>query len=88
MNILILVKYVDRATAEAKKYVQVKDKGFYMGPDFTTKNPMGGRESVRIESKKQYQVGSLIVLDLAHKPNSTCGVWPAFWTFGPDWPNR
>lgn len=40
-----------------------------------------GRKSVRLTSKNTYNHG-LFILDLAHMPNSACGVWPAFWTFG------
>lgn len=40
-----------------------------------------GRPSIRLTSQKQYNHG-LFVLDLAHMPNSACGVWPAWWTFG------
>ncbi|KAF7191954.1 Endo-1,3(4)-beta-glucanase [Pseudocercospora fuligena] len=45
-----------------------------------------GRSSVRIESKKTYDHG-LLVIDLDHMPGSICGVWPAFWSYGPSWPN-
>ncbi|GIZ42660.1 hypothetical protein CKM354_000591900 [Cercospora kikuchii] len=46
-----------------------------------------GRPSVRIESKKKFYKG-LIVVDVDHMPASICGVWPAFWTYGPDWPKN
>lgn len=45
-----------------------------------------GRPSVRIESKKTYQ-GGLFISDIQHMPGSICGVWPAFWTVGSNWPN-
>eukprot|EP00727_Mastigamoeba_balamuthi_P000461 m51a1_g10411 putative endo- -beta-glucanase (469) ;mRNA; f:65802-67434 len=44
-----------------------------------------GRGSVRIESKSVYNTG-LFVLDLNHMPTG-CATWPAFWMFGPNWPN-
>lgn len=50
-----------------------------MGVDYWTKNPTNGRASVRIETKSTYQYG-LFIVDLAHMPSSTCGLWPAFWT--------
>ncbi|KAF2211795.1 glycoside hydrolase family 16 protein [Cercospora zeae-maydis SCOH1-5] len=46
-----------------------------------------GRPSVRIESKKKFYRG-LIVVDVDHMPGSICGVWPAFWTYGPHWPRN
>jgi len=42
------------------------------------------RPSVRITSTTQYNTG-LFILDLNHAPWG-CGVWPAFWTAGPNWP--
>ncbi|KAM0277691.1 hypothetical protein ACHAQH_005634 [Verticillium albo-atrum] len=45
-----------------------------------------GRPSVRLESKQAYNHG-LFIGDFAHMPPSVCGLWPAFWMYGPDWPN-
>ncbi|KAJ0289709.1 hypothetical protein COL940_001351 [Colletotrichum noveboracense] len=44
-----------------------------------------GRPSVRLESKQVYN-GGLFIGDFAHMPPSVCGLWPAFWMYGPDWP--
>ncbi|OHW91443.1 mixed-linked glucanase [Colletotrichum incanum] len=46
-----------------------------------------GRPSVRLESKRQYNHG-LFIGDFAHMPPSVCGLWPAFWMYGPDWPRN
>ncbi|KAH7326159.1 hypothetical protein B0I35DRAFT_508421 [Stachybotrys elegans] len=45
-----------------------------------------GRDSVRIESKARFNHG-LLVSRFTHLPEAQCGVWPAVWTFGQDWPN-
>lgn len=37
---------------------------------------MGGRPSVRIESKQPVNQG-LVIGDFAHMPGSICGTWPA-----------
>ncbi|KAL8884081.1 MAG: hypothetical protein Q9192_006932 [Flavoplaca navasiana] len=46
-----------------------------------------GRKSVRLTSKASYN-HALIVIDIGHMPANICGVWPAFWSTGPDWPSN
>lgn len=46
-----------------------------------------GRKSVRLESTATYTKG-IFVLDVNHMPGAACGAWPAYWTFGPNWPNN
>ncbi|ROT40205.1 hypothetical protein SODALDRAFT_272464 [Sodiomyces alkalinus F11] len=54
--------------------------------DSTNTYPLdGGRPSVRLESKQAYN-GGLFIGDFSHMPPSDCGLWPAFWLYGPDWP--
>lgn len=47
-----------------------------------------GRASIRLTSKTTWTHG-LFIADIAHMPDSTCGLWPAFWTLGQTgtWPN-
>jgi beta-glucanase (GH16 family) len=45
-----------------------------------------GRKSIRLESKATYTKG-LFIADIKHMPGGACGAWPAFWTFGPNWPS-
>lgn len=45
-----------------------------------------GRQSLRLTSKASYN-HALIVIDVGHMPGNICGVWPAFWTTGPNWPS-
>jgi beta-glucanase (GH16 family) len=33
----------------------------------------------------QYNEG-LFVADIQHMPGNACGIWPAFWSFGNNWP--
>jgi len=67
------------------------DNAVYLGVDSTTvlsPNPTPGnpgRASVRLSSNKAYTHG-LFIADISHMPGGICGVWPAFWTFGPNWP--
>ncbi|KZS87007.1 hypothetical protein SISNIDRAFT_323946 [Sistotremastrum niveocremeum HHB9708] len=43
------------------------------------------RNSIRITTTDTYNFGSLWIIDVLHLPFG-CSVWPAFWSFGPDWP--
>ncbi|KAL8760496.1 MAG: hypothetical protein Q9184_003316 [Pyrenodesmia sp. 2 TL-2023] len=76
------VQYKDLKTAAASNLIAIDGSGpaaaVYMGVDHTTKNPSGGRASVRLSSKKTYNHG-LFVFDIEHNPGSICGTWPAFW---------
>lgn len=79
------VEYVDSQTANAEGLAGLSYGGIYMGVDTVTMNPPKGRKSVRVTSQKAFTHG-LFIADIAHMPSSTCGVWPAFWMFGPEWP--
>jgi hypothetical protein len=79
------VKYTTSATANASGLAGYSGSQVYLGVDSTTVNPSGGRGAVRLSSKKSYTHG-LFIADIAHMPGGICGVWPAFWTFGPNWP--
>ncbi|ORY66278.1 concanavalin A-like lectin/glucanase domain-containing protein [Pseudomassariella vexata] len=83
------VEYNDKVSANESSLAGYANDGIYLGVDHTTQNPTPGRGSVRLTSKKAYTKG-LIVADIAHMPHSSkngCGVWPALWTFGPNWPS-
>lgn len=84
------VKYVDAATANRDGLAGFSQGGVYMGVDYSNTTTTG-RRSVRVTSKKAYTKG-LFIADIAHMPagaagSGSCGLWPAFWLFGPNWPN-
>ncbi|KAI9666921.1 MAG: hypothetical protein M1831_001426 [Alyxoria varia] len=85
------VKYVDQATAKKNGLISNTASTAYMGVDYTSvlkaDGSKGGRQSVRITSKAKYNSG-LFIADIAHIPGGICGTWPAWWTFGPNWPNQ
>ncbi|KAI8632307.1 glycoside hydrolase family 16 protein [Xylariaceae sp. FL1651] len=80
------VQYVDATTANSTALAGYANNGVYLGVDYQTTNPIPGRASVRVSTKKSYTHG-LIIADIAHQPAPACGSWPAFWTFGPTWPH-
>ena len=88
---LTFIRYVDRSTAETKDYIRYKDGDAIFGVDYKSKLNSAdggdiGRESVRLEGKKDYNKG-LFVLDIKHMPGGVCGTWPAFWSLGREpWP--
>ncbi|KAL2122692.1 hypothetical protein VTJ04DRAFT_3147 [Mycothermus thermophilus] len=84
------VQYVDFPTANATGLARIDNRKIYLGVDYTTPTT-AGRASVRVSSKKAYTHG-LFVADIQHMPAGvgpagSCALWPAFWSFGPDWPN-
>jgi len=79
------VSYADAGVANNSGLAGYSGGAVYLGVDHTTVNPAGGRGSVRVTSNKAYTHG-LFVADISHMPGGICGVWPAFWTFGPKWP--
>lgn len=78
------VDYQTAAQANAAGLAGFSNGAVFMGVDDTTLNPSAGRASVRVSSNQAYTTG-LFIADIAHMPGSICGVWPAFWTFGPNW---
>lgn len=81
------VQYVDYAAAMENKMIgAVGNYGnaTYMGVDYNTTSDTG-RQSVRITSKKSWNQG-LFLADIAHMPGGICGVWPAWWMVGSNWP--
>ncbi|KAB2576729.1 putative endo-1 [Lasiodiplodia hormozganensis] len=82
------VNYLSQADAQSRGLYQIRGNQVYIGVDSTTVlDPSGsGRPSVRIQSNTAFTHG-LFILDLAHMPGSICGSWPAYWMYGPNWPN-
>ncbi|KAK4242357.1 glycoside hydrolase [Achaetomium macrosporum] len=84
------VQYVDATTADREGLAGFSQGGVYLGVDYTNTTTTG-RQSVRVTSKTFYTKG-LFIADIAHMPagadgTGSCGLWPAFWMFGPNWPN-
>ncbi|RAL58675.1 hypothetical protein DID88_002981 [Monilinia fructigena] len=80
------VSYQSQSAASSQGLINTNNGQVYLGVDYSTYNPSAGRASVRLSSKKAYTHG-LFIADIAHMPGSICGVWPAYWLFGPNWPS-
>jgi hypothetical protein len=84
------VCYQDKDAAKEAKLWEVKDNdAVILRADYEHEtDPDGeGRMSVRIESQESWTHG-LFIGDFAHMPKPACGLWPAFWAYGDDWPNN
>ncbi|KAL5606093.1 hypothetical protein BROUX41_006137 [Berkeleyomyces rouxiae] len=79
------VEYTDAYVAQSKHLAGYSNGGVFLGADHTTVNPQKGRMSTRVTSHEAFTKG-LFIADIAHMPAGP-GVWPSFWTFGPNWPN-
>lgn len=79
------VDYISQSAATSAGLINTNNNQIYMGVDSTNVASGRGRKSVRLTSNAVYN-HALIILDLDHMPGSICGVWPAFWTVGPNWP--
>lgn len=81
------VLWANESYAASQKLAYIDSKGnAIIKVDNTTNVPLGqNRSTVRITSQDTYDIGSVWIIDLSHIPFG-CSVWPAFWTFGPNWP--
>ncbi|KAL7950179.1 hypothetical protein V8C42DRAFT_341040 [Trichoderma barbatum] len=77
----------DNAHAMGLYHVDERSGVVRLGVDSTHNYSLSdrGRPSIRIESKETYDHG-LFIADFLHMPPSQCGLWPAFWTYGDNWP--
>lgn len=86
------VQYADSQQANNEGLAGFSNGGIYLGVDHTNNVTTGlGRPSTRLTSTATYTKG-LFIADIAHMPAGTgehgsCGLWPAFWMFGPNWPS-
>ncbi|KAJ3516019.1 hypothetical protein NLJ89_g1395 [Agrocybe chaxingu] len=81
------INWVTRENATAKQLAYVNDAGRAVLRVDT--NPVvwnEKRDTVRITSQREYDLGTIWVADIAHMPFG-CSVWPALWTKGHTWPD-
>jgi len=79
-----IVQYVSEATGRSNGLVEVDSDGHAIMRVETTANVSSTRMSIRITTNSSHN-GGLFIMDAVHMPTG-CGIWPAFWTNGPNWP--
>jgi hypothetical protein len=84
------VQYATPQQADSTGLAGFANGGIYLGTDHSN-TTTSGRASTRVTSTKSYTKG-LFLADIAHMPAGvgpagSCGLWPAFWMFGPNWPS-
>jgi len=79
-----IVDYVDQNAARSSGLLEVNSNGNAVMRVETSSVVPGNRKSVRITTHSQFN-GALFIMDSVHMPTG-CGIWPAFWTNGPNWP--
>ncbi|CAE7950006.1 unnamed protein product, partial [Symbiodinium sp. KB8] len=78
------VIYVAESVAIDLGLYSVKDGVVYLKSIVGQNAPA---KSIRLQSRSVYQAGHVWLIDIAHMPTGQ-GTWPAWWSFGPDWPNN
>ncbi|KAL1974921.1 hypothetical protein VTN31DRAFT_5125 [Thermomyces dupontii] len=71
------VVYLNAEGAAYSNLTYASDDAAVIKVDTQYDNAIGGRNSIRIESKRTYDRG-LFIFDIAHAPHG-CGTWPALW---------
>ncbi|KAF8167820.1 concanavalin A-like lectin/glucanase domain-containing protein [Crassisporium funariophilum] len=79
-----IVDFVDENTARSTGLLEINSAGNAIMRVETTPSVPGNRKSIRITTQSQFN-GGLVIMDSLHMPTG-CGIWPAFWTNGPNWP--
>lgn len=83
----MLGRYVDQTTAQSLNLTSATAESVVLKVDTSNTFAASGRQSVRIESKRQYDTG-LFIFDILHTPYA-CGLWPALWlTDSNNWPEN
>jgi len=79
--------YLDQQSASQQQLAYINAQGnAIIKVDNSTNLPFGDkRDSIRITSQDGYNIGTLWIFDIVHLPYG-CSVWPAIWSFGPNWP--
>jgi len=79
------VQYISEDEATELKLFKVQQDGaVWMGSLVGQDQPV---KAIRLQSKMRFSEGHIFVIDIQHMPTGN-GTWPAWWSYGPDWPNN
>jgi len=81
------ISYQGEERAKDLGLIKTNENDVRIGVEYKDWWPANGRESVRIQGKDEYD-GGLFITDFSHFPKPVCGAWPAFWMYGPTWPDQ
>jgi hypothetical protein len=89
-TLLSPTSYKSRADAKALGLISSTATSVRFGVDSNSTGLLAsgarGRASVRLEAVNYQYNEALFVADIQHMPGNACGIWPAFWSFGNNWP--
>jgi hypothetical protein len=78
------VRFQNRDASQAAGLIEITSSGNAIMRSGTHDN-VDMRNGVRIHDNEVFNVNTLLLMDSVHMPIG-CGVWPAWWANGPNWP--
>ncbi|CAE7635911.1 unnamed protein product [Symbiodinium necroappetens] len=78
------IQYVSQREAMQLGLYILRDGAVRLGSLVGQNRPV---KAVRLQSKMRFYAGHLFVIDIKHMPTGG-GTWPAWWAYGPGWPNK
>ncbi|CAJ1368583.1 unnamed protein product [Effrenium voratum] len=78
------VEYVSEEEAKSLGLFQVNEGVVHLG---SLVGQNGPAKSIRLQSANRFGESHIFVIDIKHMPTGL-GTWPAWWSYGPDWPNN
>lgn len=78
------IQYVSQREAMQLGLYSLRDGAVRLGSLVGQNRPV---KAVRLQSKMRFYAGHLFVIDIKHMPTGG-GTWPAWWAYGPGWPNK
>lgn len=78
------VQYVSEEEAKSLGLFQINDGVVHLG---SLVGQNGPAKSIRLQSANRFGESHIFVIDIKHMPTGL-GTWPAWWSYGPDWPNN